>query len=92
MEKVKSELSKKMIIYSLVTGLIASLVYAYLIYICDDVGCAFLSLIFLVPGSIIEKIFGLNINVGLQAIVFYTLIWFLLGSLIGFLVYKVKKK
>ena len=43
------------------------------------------------PGVFIDNLLNLNLE-GASLLSVATIIWFLLGSLIGFLVYKVKKK
>ena len=50
----------------------------------DNIGCLFYATIPLLPGIF------LNLE-GITSIIISLLFWFLLGSLIGFLVYKMKK-
>ncbi|MBI2208557.1 hypothetical protein HYU50_03600 [Candidatus Woesearchaeota archaeon] len=69
-------------ILSLLMGTIGVVGYQKCI---DNVGCLLYTFIPLFPGII------LNLT-GLNSIIVSLIFWFLFGSLIGFLVYKVKKK
>ena len=76
--------------YWAVGGLVSLLIYGifYLIYSLPCQGECFELLLFGLFLSIPCKIIGVKENCALLGIVIY----FLLGSLIGFLVYKIKKK
>nr|MBI4156890.1 hypothetical protein [Candidatus Woesearchaeota archaeon] len=69
-------------ILSLLMGIIGIVGYQKCI---DNVGCLLYTFIPLFPGIM------LNLT-GLISIVVSLIFWFLLGSLIGFLIYKIKKK
>ena len=76
--------------YPMVGGVISTLIFGFmellLYYTCtNNLACLFLLSIPILPGILL----GLE-RYGLVLVSIF--IWFLLGSLIGFLVYKVKKK
>ena len=75
--------------YWLVGGVVALLIYGsfYIIYSLPCEGECFELLLFGLFLAIPCKIIGIKENCTL----FSVLIWFLLGSLIGFLVYKIKR-
>lgn len=70
------------IVFAVIIGLIELILY---ISCTDDILCFGLLVIPLLPGTL------LNLS-GTISIIVSLLFWFLLGSLIGFLVYKLKKK
>ena len=72
------------------SGLVLSIVMAFIAYFgfanCkQDIGCLVFVIIPGYPGLIL----GLE---GLTSIIVSLIFWFLLGALIGFLIYKIKKK
>ena len=67
---------------ALIMGLIGTISF----YKCtDNIGCLFYTIIPLLPGVF------LNLE-GVTSITVSLIFWFLLGSLIGFIVYKIKYK
>ena len=70
------------IIFAVVIGFIELLLYNF----CkDDIMCFALLIIPLLPGTL------LNLG-GVISVIVSFIFWFLLGSLIGFLVYKIRNK
>ena len=65
-----------------IIGVIELIIYNFC---TDDILCFGLLIIPLLPGTL------LNLN-GNISIIISLIFWFLIGSLIGFLVYKIKKK
>ena len=77
---------KEILIFGIGLALIMGLIGTISFYKCtDNIGCLFYTTISLLPGIF------LNLE-GLNSITISLLFWFLLGALIGFLVYKIKKK
>ena len=69
------------LVFALLIGLIELLLYKFC---TDNIMCLGLLIIPLLPGGL------LNLE-GTTSIIISLIFWFLLGSLIGFLIYKVKK-
>ena len=76
---------KEIWIFGIGLALIMGSIGTISFYKCtDNIGCLFYTTILLLPGIL------LNLE-GLTSITISLLFWFLIGSLIGFLVYKIKK-
>ncbi len=77
---------KELWIFGIGLALIMGLIGTISFYKCtNNIGCLFYITIPLLPGVFLDL-------EGLTSITISLIFWFLLGSLIGFLVYKVKKK
>jgi len=70
------------IVFAVIIGAIELILYNFC---TDDIMCLGLLIIPLLPGTLLNLSGNVSIFISL-------LFWFLLGSLIGFLVYKVKNK
>ena len=76
---------KEILIFGIGLALIMSLIGTISFYKCtDNIGCLFYTTIPLLPGVF------LNLE-SVTSIIVSLFFWFLLGSLIGFLIYKLKK-
>jgi len=74
------------LIFGIALNLLMVLYWFFMFRTCnDDLGCLVFLIIPLLPG------FMLHLKGSLSIIVSF-IVWFLLGSLIGFLVYKLRKK